>query len=101
MWKLGYDSFHFVHSIFIASREMAKLDKSRTETMKSVIVMANSFAKMLEVCEQRHLKSLEEKDPFAKSEAGLNELVFDLDEDQTNSFKIKQSTLFICKDYLL
>ena len=96
MWKLGYESFHFSHSIFIASREMAKLDKSRTETMKSVIVMANSFAKMLEVSE-----SLEEKDPFAKSEAGLNELVFDLDEDQTNSFKIKKSRLFICKDYLL
>lgn len=101
MWKLGYESFHFSHSIFIASKEMAKLDKSRAETMKSVIVMANSFAKMLEVSEQRYLKSLEEKDFFAKFESELNEIVFDLDEDQTNFFKIKKSTLFICKDYLL
>jgi len=60
-------------AVFVASREMSRLDKSRKETMASIIYMANAVGKMIDSSEERALRFINERGPFGGLEAALNE----------------------------
>ena len=68
----------------------------------SVIALISSQAfSSNPLTQARDLADAESSQRVLMDRVSNSNYTFDLDEDQTNSFKIKQSTLFICKDYLL